>query len=129
MTRKEFLAATTAFAAVAGKAAAPQGHKAESTPPKNLPQRNRRPYAGVDWSTALQIKGTTHVHCTSQDDLDVILKRGIEFLTLSNYYPSAPWYPLAMPAVLRPAHKPHFTPVPASPEISLLVPKPWLPIH
>ena len=56
--------------------------------------RNRHPYKGIDWTTAHQIRGTTHVHCTCQADLDVILKR-IEFLTLSNYYPSAPWYPLA----------------------------------
>ena len=56
--------------------------------------RNRHPYEGIDWATAHQIRGTTHVHCKSQEDLDVILKR-IEFLTLSNYYPSAPWWPLA----------------------------------
>ena len=57
--------------------------------------RNRHPYSDVDWSTAQQVKGTTHVHCTTQEQLEVILKRGIEFLTLSNYYPSAPWYPLS----------------------------------
>ena len=57
--------------------------------------RNRHPYSDVDWATAQQVKGTTHVHCTTQEQLDVILKRGIEFLTLSNYYPSAPWYPLS----------------------------------
>ena len=34
------------------------------------------------------------MHCKTQADIDVILRR-IEFLTLSNYYPSAPWYPLA----------------------------------
>ena len=56
--------------------------------------RNRHPYKGIDWATAHQIRGTTHVHCKTQADLDVILKR-IEFLTLSNYYPSAPWWPLA----------------------------------
>ena len=58
------------------------------------PPRNRHPYKDVDWTTALQIRGTTHMHCKTQQDLDVILKR-IEFLTLSNYYPSAPWYPLS----------------------------------
>ena len=57
--------------------------------------RNRHPYSDVDWATAQQIKGTTHIHCTTQEQLDVILKRGIEFLTLSNYSPSAPWYPLS----------------------------------
>ena len=34
------------------------------------------------------------MHCKTQEDLDEILKR-IEFLTISNYYPSAPWCPLA----------------------------------
>ena len=57
--------------------------------------RNRKPYSGVDWSSALQIKGTTHVHCKTQEELDVLLKRGLGFLTLSNYYPSAPWWPLS----------------------------------
>ena len=58
------------------------------------PQRNRHPYRGIDWAAVHRIRGTTHVHCTNQADLDEILKR-IEFLTLSNYYPSAPWYPLS----------------------------------
>ena len=44
--------------------------------------RNRHPYSDIDWATAQQVKGTTHVHCTTQEQLDVILKRGIEFLTL-----------------------------------------------
>jgi hypothetical protein len=34
------------------------------------------------------------MHCKTQEELDIILKR-IEFLTLSNYYPSAPWWPLS----------------------------------
>ena len=59
------------------------------------PPRNRCPYAGIDWTKAYQIKTTSHVHCTSQADLDILLKRGFGFLTLSNYYPSAPWCPLA----------------------------------
>ena len=55
---------------------------------------NRHPYKGVDWATAHQIRSTTHVHCKTQADLDVILKRN-DFLTISNYYPSAPWWPLS----------------------------------
>ena len=87
--------AAASTAAMAGAGAhgcktAEQGIVAHDAPP-----RNRHPYKDVDWSTALQIKGTTHIHCVNQDDLDVILKRGIRFLTLSNYYPSAPWWPLS----------------------------------
>ena len=96
MTRKEFLNATVAMAAASAapvaraQAAAPN---ADAKVPCNTP-RNRNPYKGVDWAKALQIRGTTHVHCKTQEDLETILKR-IEFLTLSNYYPSAPWWPLA----------------------------------
>ena len=96
MTRKEFLNATVAIAATAaGPVAQAQarGQCAGGTTPCKTP-RNRHPYKGVDWATALQIRGTTHVHCKTQEDLETILKR-IEFLTLSNYYPSAPWWPLA----------------------------------
>ena len=98
MNRREFMMAAAATAAMAGAKAqddktvqqAEQGIIAHDAPP-----RNRHPYKDVDWSTAHRIKGTTHIHCVNQDDLDVILKRGIRFLTLSNYYPSAPWWPLS----------------------------------
>ena len=96
MTRKEFLNATVALAAASAassaraQAAAPG---ADAKAPCTTP-RNRNPYKGVDWATAQQIRGTTHVHCKTQEDLETILKR-IEFITLSNYYPSAPWWPLA----------------------------------
>ena len=98
-TRKEFISsavAAGAFCAAARAAdsgAAPQMRP--DAPSRRAGERNRTPYAGVDWKSAVQIKGTTHVHCTCQDDLDTILKRGIEFLTLSNYYPSAPWCPVS----------------------------------
>ena len=98
MNRREFMMAAAATAAMAG-AKAQDGKTAQQAEQgiitHDAPPRNRHPYKDVDWSTALQIKGTTHVHCVNQDDLDVILKRGIRFLTLSNYYPSAPWWPLA----------------------------------
>ena len=94
MTRREFIGAAAASGLAAGcrQTAATAADVMNCVPSG---ERNRRPYAGIDWTSALQIKGTTHVHCTSQADLDVLLKRGIEFLTLSNYYPSAPWCPLA----------------------------------
>ncbi len=98
-TRKEFLTASAALAATGGSqlvAAASGGAQpvAAASGGAQPPPRNRHPYQGIDWSTAQQIRGTTHMHCKTQEDLDVILRR-IEFLTLSNYYPSAPWYPLA----------------------------------
>ena len=88
MTRRGFISAGAAFAAAPSFAANAGGAAGTAAP------RNRHPYKGIDWTTAHQIRGTTHVHCKTQDDLDTILKR-IEFVTLSNYYPSAPWYPLA----------------------------------
>ena len=96
MTRKEFLNTTVALAAASAVPVAhaqAAGQCADGKVPCNTP-RNRNPYNGVDWAKALQIRGTTHVHCKTQEDLETILKR-IEFLTLSNYYPSAPWWPLA----------------------------------
>ena len=56
-------------------------------------ERNRRPYRGIDWAKAKHVRTTTHGHCINQAGLDVYLKRGFEFLTISNYYPSAPWWP------------------------------------
>ena len=105
MTRKEFLAVSAAFAAAktdfAGDGPAPAlrpvcslGMPLPAAEPVKAAPRNRHPYKGIDWASACQIRGTTHVHCKTQEDLDVILKR-IEFLTLSNYYPSAPWWPLS----------------------------------
>ena len=92
MNRREFMmaAAATGGSCFCTAACGAPGECAMSRPAP----RNRHPYQGIDWKTAHQIRGTTHVHCTSQADLDEILKR-IEFLTLSNYYPSAPWYPLS----------------------------------
>jgi len=60
----------------------------------DAPPRNRRPYVGVDWANAFQIRTTSHGHCDNQKMLDAYLKRGFELLTVSNYYPSAPRYPL-----------------------------------
>ena len=100
MTRKEFLAASTAAMAAGGLVSSSNGQDAccpsaaNGQDVRRPSARNRQPYKGIDWATAHQIRGTTHMHCKTQEELDIILKR-IEFLTLSNYYPSAPWWPLA----------------------------------
>lgn len=58
-----------------------------------VPERNRRPYSGIDWDRCQQIHTTTHGHCTSDEKLKVYLSRGFGFLTFSNYYPAAPYCP------------------------------------
>ncbi len=75
MNRREFMMAAAATAAMGGVRAEEAGKPAEEAPiiRHDAPPRNRHPYKDVDWSTALQIKGTTHVHCKTQEDLDVIL--------------------------------------------------------
>ena len=95
MNRREFMLAAASAAGMGGVRAATDADGADAQERVPPAPRNRQPYSDVDWATAQQIKGTSHVHCTSQGQLDAILKRGIEFLTLSNYYPSAPWWPLA----------------------------------
>ena len=59
---------------------------------RNVKPRNRRPYAGIDWSKAYQVNGTTHMHAHN-DLAKVVKERNIGFLTASNYYPSQPIYP------------------------------------
>ena len=93
MTRREFvggaaLAAVSAGATMAARAAATEPAK----PPADKP-RNRRPYAGLDWSKVIRVKTTSHGHCPTQWYLDQYLKRGFGLITMSNYYPSAPWWP------------------------------------
>ena len=56
--------------------------------------RNRDPYAGLDWSRLHRIMGCTHLHCTDDREMQKLFADGLEFVTLSNYHPSAPWYPL-----------------------------------
>ena len=92
-SRRDFIAAVATTTVGCGDTGGSRFCGADAT--KRVPPRNRRPYADVDWGKAHQIKTTSHVHCTTQEDLDVLLKRGFGFLTLSNYYPSAPWCPLA----------------------------------
>jgi hypothetical protein len=58
-------------------------------------RRNRTPYAGVDWLHSQQIHTTSHSHITNQANLERAYVDGLRFFTLSNYYPSAPWWPMA----------------------------------
>lgn len=61
----------------------------------SVPPRNRRPYAGIDWKTAVQVKTTSHAHCSTLEGVKLMTGRGFEFMTLSNYHPSMPHCPLA----------------------------------
>ena len=99
MTRREFVGSATfagsaALAAVSAGALSAAGAVAAVSrkTPAGKP-RNRRPYTGLDWSKVMRVKTTSHGHCKDQSMLDLYLKRGFEFLTMSNYYPSAPWCP------------------------------------
>ena len=57
-------------------------------------QRNPLPYSGIRWEKIHRIAGTTHMHCENQAELDAFTAQGLECAAISNYYPSAPWYPL-----------------------------------
>ena len=94
MNRREFMMLGAAGAALAGtKAVFAADGTEEPVIDRNVPPRNRRPYKGLDWSKVERVKTTSHGHCTSQKMLDVYLKRGFGLLTMSNYYPSAPYCP------------------------------------
>ena len=56
--------------------------------------RNPRPYSEINWEKIHRIAGTTHMHCENQAELTAFTSQGLEFAAVSNYYPSAPWYPL-----------------------------------
>lgn len=87
MNRRDFLKGTAAAAVLSGMNM--QAIAAE----KQVQPRNRRPYQNLDWDKIHQVHTTSHGHCVNQYMLDSYLKRGFEFLTLSNYYPSAPYCP------------------------------------
>ena len=97
MKRREFMMMGAASAVVAGTAGAASAKTVNGTAEKiverNAPPRNRRPYTGLDWSKVIRVKTTSHGHCPSQAFLDTYLKRGFGLLTMSNYYPSAPYVP------------------------------------
>lgn len=53
------------------------------------------PYAGVKWDRINHIPSTSHIHITTQEMLHAIYNDcGIRHLPISNYYPSAPYYPI-----------------------------------
>lgn len=52
------------------------------------------PYQSVDWNKAKQIRSTTHIHITDQIGLNKASELGYLHLPVSNYYPSAPYYPI-----------------------------------
>ena len=79
MTRREFVGSAVA-GIVAGAYPKAAGASATSRP---VPPRNRRPYAGLDWSKVIRIKTTSHGHCQSQWWLDQYLKRGFGLITMS----------------------------------------------
>lgn len=66
-----------------------------TTQAQSRPGRNPRPYQDLDWAAAHQVLTASHMHVSNQQKLDVFRERGFEFFTLSNYYPSAPYYPMS----------------------------------
>ena len=56
--------------------------------------RNRNPFENINWNRSHRVMGCTHLHCTDDAELQGLFEDGLEFVTLSNYHPSAPWYPL-----------------------------------
>jgi len=92
ITRREFACFAAAVAAAGNGRAAGRGLPALPDAPR-VPPRNRRPYSGVDWSRVIRVKTTSHGHCKNQAMLDKYLERGLGLITMSNYYPSAPWCP------------------------------------
>ena len=94
MNRREFVMLGAATAALGGTNAALAD--SDGIVKHDAPPRNRHPYSGLDWSKVIKIKTTSHGHCPNQWWVDQYLKRGFGLLTVSNYYPSAPWCPLSM---------------------------------
>ena len=95
MTRREFVGSAALAAVSAGARSAAGTVAAVSGKVPSDKPRNRRPYAGLDWSKVIRVKTTSHGHAPSPWFIDQYLKRGFGLLTLSNYYPSAPWCPLS----------------------------------
>ena len=95
MRRREFmmLGAASALATKSGLASGKKQVAAEKISKLPAPPRNRKPYSGLDWSKVVKVKTTTHGHCLNQSMLDIYLKRGFGLMTISNYYPSAPYCP------------------------------------
>lgn len=60
----------------------------------NHGKRNPDPYRGVDWAKVHRVQGCTHMHCQNRDIFNSLVAQGLEFATFSNYYPSAPTWPI-----------------------------------
>lgn len=54
----------------------------------------RNPYADIDWERDEQVCSTTHIHMTWLNQFYLAYDAGLRHFLLSNYYPSAPYYPL-----------------------------------
>jgi len=93
MTRRDFLEGAAVAAVGAGVMPARRAAAADDAKAPAAKPRNRRPYSGLDWSKVMRVKTTSHGHCPNQRFLDAYLKRGFGLLAMSNYYPSAPWWP------------------------------------
>ena len=94
MDRREFIKLMASAAVVtAGSRLFSDEAKGSKEVKVNVPERNRRPYSNVDWGHSYQIHTTTHGHCPNQARLNAYLERGFGLLTLSNYYPSASYWP------------------------------------
>ncbi|TWU20150.1 hypothetical protein Pla52o_46640 [Novipirellula galeiformis] len=55
--------------------------------------RDHQPYAEVTWDHCRHVGSVSHAHCRSQKSLDLLCRRGLTHLAISNYYPSAPCTP------------------------------------
>ena len=61
----------------------------------NTRERDRNPYRNIDWKHQIRVTGCSHLHCTTPEEFTAAVNSGLEFATFSNYYPSAPCYPIA----------------------------------
>ncbi len=52
------------------------------------------PYQNIHWETVHKIQGATHAHCKDTSTFLNLYNQGIRHMSLSNYRPSAPVYPL-----------------------------------
>ena len=95
MRRREFVAMGVAAGAIAAGTQKAFPAILEAKAKHDAPPRNRRPYSDVDWSSVKEVHTTSHGHCTNQGMLDGYLERGLDLITMSNYYPSAPYVPAA----------------------------------
>lgn len=91
ISRSQFLKGS--FSSAAMVAAFPQTALFSLADDGCVPERNRHPYADVDWRKTIRVNTTSHVHCPQMKTFKALLDWGLEFLTFSNYYPSAPYFP------------------------------------